>query len=313
MLQQTRVETVIPYFHRFLERFPSAKELAGAETDEVMALWSGLGYYGRARRLQAAARAVEANGEFFPRTAAELAELPGVGPYTAAAVASIAFGEATPVLDGNAIRVVSRLDAYSGAATAARGRRRLLSVAASLLDAERPGDSNQALMELGATVCLPRAPRCGECPLATGCRAAAEGRPESYPRPRRRREIERQLLVAAVVERGGRYLLSRRPRESSLMAGTWEVPWVARKDGVEVEEALGGKYGGGWRLGERLGAVRHSITYRALEVEVHRADRSEEPAGRKALEKWPLEKWLAPGEIGATPVSSLVRKVLKLA
>lgn len=270
MLQQTRVEVVLPYYERFLERFPTVEALAAAGIDEVLALWSGLGYYRRARQLHAAARQVAAVG-VFPRDPDGWRALPGIGPYTAAAVTSIAFGVATPVLDGNVERVVSRWLAQAEDAKAGGPRRRLLAAAAELLDPARPGDSNQALMELGATLCTPRRPKCLLCPLAPGCRAKMAGDPERYPAARVKRESEKQRLVVAVAEREGRVLLFRRPDDSTLLAGTWELPWV-REEAAAPEAALAERYGGAWRLGPRLGEVRHGITFRDLEIGVHRAE-----------------------------------------
>src|SRR4051794_9600327 len=172
MLQQTRVEVVLPYYARFLERFPTVRHLAATPLEDVLALWSGLGYYRRARQLHAAAQRVAAAGGDFPQTLEGLRALPGIGDYTAAAVASIAFGVAAPVLDGNVERVLSRWLAVSENPKESQARRRLLAAAESLLDPRRPGDSNQALMELGATLCTPRKPKCLFCPIAGGCRAA---------------------------------------------------------------------------------------------------------------------------------------------
>lgn len=270
MLQQTRVETVVPYFERFLARFPDPGALAAAPVEAALALWSGLGYYRRCRQLHAAARAVAAAGGGIPRRAAELERLPGVGPYTAAAVASIAFGERAPVLDGNVARVVARLRAETDDPARAAARRRLLAGAEALLSAARPGDSNQALMELGATLCTPRAPACPRCPLVGGCRATAAGRPETYPRPRRRAAPVREQQVAAVVERAGRILLVRRGPDESQLAGLWELPTVAAGD--DPEGALAARYGGCWRLAGELARVRHGITVRALTVVARAAD-----------------------------------------
>lgn len=312
MLQQTRVEAALPYYERFLARFPTVETLAAAEIDEVLALWSGLGYYRRARQLHAAARQIAEQG--MPRTATGWRELPGVGAYTAAAVASIAFGEAVPVLDGNVERVVSRLLATSEDPHGAAARRRLLDAAGELLDPARPGDGNQAMMELGATLCTPRRPRCLLCPLRPGCRAAAEGDPERYPATRPRRERERLRLVAAVVEwnrRGAGSVLSsvllvRRPEESSLLAGTWEVPWVEAAGRRSAAAGLAARYGGAWTLGPRLARVRHSITHRDLRVDVHRA----ELAGGGAIAEGVEAGWFDGDERAGLPLSSLVGKVL---
>lgn len=302
MLQQTRVEVVLPYYQRFLERFPTADALAAAGIDEVLALWSGLGYYRRARQLHAAAQQVAAAGGF-PSTLEGWRELPGVGPYTAAAVASIAFGVAAPVLDGNVERVVSRWLAQAEDAKSSGPRRRLLAAAETLLDPERPGDSNQALMELGATLCTPRRPKCLLCPLAPGCRAKMAGDPENYPAARVKRESEKQRLVVAVAEREGRVLLFRRPDDSPLLAGTWELPWV-REEEQAPEAALASRYGGAWQLGPRLAEVRHGITFRDLEIGVHRAEVAEAGLAAEGFGWFDAE-----GRAGLA-VSSLVGKVL---
>lgn len=312
MLQQTRVETVVPYYRRFLAAFPDVAALAAAPEDAVLAAWSGLGYYRRARQLHAAARAVAAAGGF-PGDAAGWRALPGVGDYTAAAVASIAYGEPVPVLDGNVERVMARLLARDGDPRRAAQRRELRAAAAALLVAGRAGDSNQALMELGATVCRPRAPRCGACPLAADCRGRESGRPEDFPAPRARRAVERLRLVMAVAERDGRVLLFRRPEGSSLLGGTWELPWCEEPpmaaDGSEPSAAsaeLERRYGGRWRLGVRCGAVRHGITHRALEVAIHAA----EVAAADAVAAGPEARWVGEEGLGGLPLSSLVTKAL---
>lgn len=310
MLQQTRVEVVLPYYERFLERFPTVESLAAANLDEVLTLWSGLGYYRRARQLHAAAVQVAAAGGF-PTTLDGWLELPGIGSYTAAAVASISFDVAAPVLDGNVERVLSRCLALAEDPKSSRARRQLLETAASLLVAGRPGDSNQALMELGATLCTPRRPKCLLCPLASGCRATREGDPERYPVPRIKREVEKQHLVVAVAERDGGVLLFRRPDDSDLLAGTWELPWVREEGEVGAEAALAARYGGTWKLGPRLGEVRHGITFRDLEVAVHHAEVAGAWRGGGEGEGEIRSGWFdAPGRAGL-PLSSLVGKVLR--
>jgi A/G-specific adenine glycosylase len=313
MLQQTRVETVLPFYNRFLEKFPTVEDLARAETDEVLAQWSGLGYYRRARQLHAAARRIAEAGTF-PRTLEELQALPGIGSYTAAAVSSIAFGVVAPVMDGNVERVLSRCLALDEDPRSGSARRQLLAAAADLLDPDRPGDSNQALMELGATICTPRRPKCLLCPLRPGCRAAAGGDPERYPVPRVKREGERHRLLVALVEDGRGVLLFRRPEDSTLLAGTWELPWVTlEKDGVAEpgtpESALASRYGGRWTLGPREAGVRHGITFRDLEVDVHRAGLA---WGGEVREGW-AAGWFDEGGRAGLALSSLVGKVLKAA
>lgn len=306
MLQQTRVATAIPYYERFLRAFPSVRALAGASDDEVRALWSGLGYYRRARMLHQAAQRVVDAGKF-PRTAAQWRELPGVGSYTAAAVASICFGERVVALDGNLERVIARLEAFDGNPKSASGGRHLRAAGHHLLDAKRPGDSNQALMELGATICLPVQPRCEECPLASSCQARRSERVEHYP-VRSGSEIKtRHQLIAVCVRNGSRLLLFRRRHDSKLLPGTWETPWVLAGE-EDPESALGSRYGGTWVLGERIGSVRHSVTSRELSVDVHEGtlEASEVAESRPA-------RWSDVADLEELPHSSLVRKIFRAA
>jgi A/G-specific adenine glycosylase len=319
MLQQTRVETVLRYFEAFLHRFPTVGSLAAAPLEEVLARWSGLGYYRRARQMHAAARAVVARGGF-PSTAEELRRLPGIGEYTAAAVASMAFGERVAVLDGNVERVLARLLAVADDPRKRAVRRRLGAATAELLDPQRPGDSNQALMELGATLCTPRRPRCPLCPLAPGCRAAGEGDAERYPRPRPRRPRVRRSRLVALVEEEGRALLFRRPEDSPLLAGTWELPWVelpppagacdsGEPDRAGAARALARRYGGRWEVGELVARVRHGITFRTIEAAVCRC----RLLGRGEVAEGLEAGWFGAAERRALPRSSLVGKVLAAA
>jgi len=225
MLQQTQVARVAEYWPRFLERFPTLRSLAASRPDDALALWSGLGYYRRATALREAARAVVAEHRgALPRTAEGLRALPGVGEYTAAAVASIAFGEAVPVLDANAARVLSRVIALRGGAATGAGRRSLLDAGARLIDRARPGDWNQAVMELGATVCVPSAPRCGECPVRAHCLGGRRGRPGSYGSRGRGAAPLVVVEAAAVVTRGGRVLLVRGEHPRGWWEGLWALP-----------------------------------------------------------------------------------------
>jgi len=310
MLQQTRVEAALPFYNRFLERFPTVEDLARADLEEVLALWSGLGYYRRARQLHAAARQIAADGEL-PSTLEGLLALPGIGGYTAAAVASIAFGVAAPVLDGNVERVISRCLGLADNPKTGTARKKLLAAVEDLLDPRRPGDSNQALMELGATLCSPRHPKCLLCPLRGGCRAAAEGDPERYPAVRAKRATERHRLLVAVVENGDGVLLFRRPDDSTLLAGTWELPWVTVErngtpEGGSAEQALADRYGGRWTLEPRAAQVRHGITYRDLEVDVHRAGLVWGGEVRDGM----AAGWFDEARRAALPLSSLVGKAL---
>jgi A/G-specific adenine glycosylase len=230
MLQQTRVDTARAYYERWMRRLPTTEALADSELDDVLRLWQGLGYYGRARNLHRAARVVRERfaGEL-PREPAELRALPGVGDYTAGAIASIAFGVPTPAVDGNVRRVLARLRGLEDPRPAEIRR-----IAAALVPPDRPGDFNQALMDLGATLCTPRAPDCGRCPLAATCRARAMGEQERWPRPRTARRVPEETVRTRVLLRpDGAVLLLRRPVHGFL-GGLWEFPgdpvpgWVDR-------------------------------------------------------------------------------------
>ncbi|HSG07823.1 MAG TPA: A/G-specific adenine glycosylase [Longimicrobiales bacterium] len=230
MLQQTRVETVIPYYRRWLEQFPDVGRLATADLDEVLLAWQGLGYYRRARNLHAGAVVVRERHEGrLPDSFDALRALPGVGEYTAGAVASIAFGAPVPAVDGNVKRGLARL--HDEPAPGAAWLRR---TAAGLVDRQRPGDWNQALMDLGATVCTPTKPRCSACPLARWCRARAAGTQDERPAPSRKKEVPaRAFAVAVVVDAEGRALVVRRPDEG-LLAGMWAFPEAPMEDGEDL-------------------------------------------------------------------------------
>ncbi|MCA9737139.1 MAG: A/G-specific adenine glycosylase [Gemmatimonadetes bacterium] len=225
MLQQTQVATVIPYFERWLTLFPDVATLAAAEEADVLHAWQGLGYYSRARNLLKGARAVVSeHAGRVPADVEQLRALPGVGPYTAGAIASIAHNRAEPTVDGNVIRVLSRLYALEGDPTKAAPKRRLWELAAELVPASAPGDFNQALMELGATVCTPRAPRCEGCPVEGSCLARARGTVELRPPPRKRGPVPHVHVLSLVVWTAeARTLLVQRP-ERGLLAGLWEFP-----------------------------------------------------------------------------------------
>ena len=267
MLQQTRVESVLPYFERFLVRFPTPAALAAAPLDEVLTLWAGLGYYRRARHLHAAAaQVVERHGGEVPADAEAFGALTGVGRYTCGAVQSIAFGHRAPVLDGNVERVLCRLDRVALDPRAPDVRRGLWARAAKLADHPRPGDVNQALMELGATVCTPRSPRCEACPLSAVCAARAGGDAERLPIKAARPERARVVVVAGLSrDDAGRIWMARRPDEG-LLAGLWELP------GVEVPSADPAHLGAlGMRAGGEPVVIEHGFTHRVWTLHVFRA------------------------------------------
>ena len=286
MLQQTRVAAAVPYFERFLARFPDAAALAAAAESEVLAAWAGLGYYSRARNLHRAAKEIAAGG--FPREYEAILELPGIGEYTAAAIASIAFGLPHAVLDGNVIRVLARVSAEEGPVSSAAAKERLRALADRLLDRARPGDYNQALMELGATVCLPRNPRCPDCPVATMCEARRRGMADRLPvkAPRVKAVvIERELLL---IRRRGRCLLWQRPADSGAMAGFWELPETS-----QLPQAS--RY-------ESLGYVRHTIMQYRYVATVVRAEVTKVPRGFV---------WVPENGLSALMLSTLTRKALR--
>ncbi|MBL8056116.1 MAG: A/G-specific adenine glycosylase [Anaerolineales bacterium] len=264
MLQQTQVETVRPYFERWLRRFPTVQALAAAPLQDVLALWEGLGYYSRARNLHRAAQTVAAeHGGQLPRTVAGLRELPGIGPYTAAAIASIAFGVDAAVVDGNVKRVLARVFNYAGDVKTPRGERDLQALAGSLLPAGRAGDYNQALMDLGATVCTPRGPACPLCPLGERCEARRLGLQLQRPVARRRAPLPHHLLAVAVVHKRGQVLLVQRP-EKELLGGLWAFPAVRLEPGAEPRAALAAalraEYGLTITVGAPAAEVRHAYT-----------------------------------------------------
>lgn len=225
MLQQTRVDQAEPYYRRFVERFPSVENLARSDLDDVLLCWEGLGYYSRARHLHEAARKiVDDFGGEIPDAEADLRSLPGVGPYTAAAVLSIAYGRPYAVIDGNVTRVLTRVFRLDGHAKKSKTRRLLASVANDLLDPSRPGAFNQAVMELGATICTPREPRCDACPILPVCGAADAGRQEAYPVTSKRAPVPHHAIAVGVIfNEAGEVLIQKRP-EHAMLGGLWEFP-----------------------------------------------------------------------------------------
>jgi A/G-specific adenine glycosylase len=306
MLQQTTVQAVLPYYDRFLRRFPDVASLAPARVSSVLAAWSGLGYYRRARHLHAAARRIrDLHQGRFPTRFEEILALPGVGRYTAGAIASIAFGQQHPILDGNVARVLSRYLGLRGDPRTAANTRRLWSAATSLVEASAaPGDLNQALMELGAILCTPSTPGCDRCPLTTSCAARRAGRQVEIPPPRRRRKQVTVAVRLALIERRGRLLLRRRDG-TGLMDGMWELPALDRRsqlttsgDDRQVDDLLPVN-----RL-DRFTSFRHTITYRQMNVEVFRATLLAEPRDKSY-------RWVTTAQARKLPASSMVSKALQ--
>ena len=279
MLQQTRVAAVVEHYARFLQKFCTVQALAAAREASVLAVWSGLGYYHRARRMHQTAKLIARQRRgIFPRSAEEWRQLPGIGRYTATAIASIAFGEAVAVVDGNVERVLDRV--FAGA----EGREAVWQRAESLLDRERPGDFNQAMMELGAAVCTPRAPQCPLCPLHTWC--VSRGANPARPQPARKHK----QLIYGLARRNGSVLLVQRPANASLMAGMWELP------AFSVAPHKGG---------EPMAKFRHAITDTDYEVSVFAVA----PATFHASAA--NARWFAQRQWERLPLTGLARKILR--
>lgn len=266
MLQQTQVSTVIPYFERFLERFPTVQALAAAPLDDVLKAWQGLGYYSRARQMHRAAQIIAGErGGHFPETAAGLQKLPGIGRYTAGAIASLAFGQDAPVLDGNVIRVLSRVFNIADDVTATSTRDALWVLAGQLLPSGQAAAWNEGLMELGRRVCTPRAPACPACPIAARCEAARLGVQEQRPvKPARVRTPHYDVTAAVIRRDDGRLLIAQRPLDG-MLGGLWEFPGGKREPGEtlqaclarEIREELGIEIA----VGAQIGTVRHAYTH----------------------------------------------------
>jgi len=284
MLQQTQVVTVIPYWHKFLARFPTVEALAAAELPEVLSMWSGLGYYSRARTLHRAANVIaNAHAGKLPKTAEALRELPGFGPYTAGAVASIAFGQQTPIVDGNVVRVFARLFEIEGDPGSREVQKQIWALAGELVPEDSPGDFNQALMELGATVCTPRNPTCLLCPVREACGALRSGRVDQLPSPKVRALRKKLHRTSAIVLRDEKVLLGRRP-DSGLFGGLWELPSV---DGAR--DALAAALGRGFTLGEVEAKVERTLTHRDLTFDLLRV---RAPAKVKAIAPYVELRWV---------------------
>jgi A/G-specific adenine glycosylase len=316
MLQQTQITTVIPYYERWMARFPTVQALAAASLDEVLKLWEGLGYYSRARNLHVAAQTVvaEYNGRL-PRTAADLMKLKGIGRYTAGAIASIAFYEPAPVLDGNVIRVLSRLADLDEDVTETATKKRLWRLAADLVPPERPGDYNQALMELGQQICLPANPRCLICPLSAVCLARQHGtqleRPVRPPRP----NTPHYDVVAGVIWQDGvgaadRFLIAQRPLDG-LLGGLWEFPGGKVEPGEalpdalrrEIEEELGMTI----EVGRFLITIKHAYTHFRITLHAfHAAHKAGRPQNLGVAE----HAWVTLAELDRYAFAVTDRKII---
>ncbi len=288
MLQQTRVSAVIPYYERFLARFPNLEALANAPEADLLVRWAGLGYYYRARNLQKAARQMSRSGTF-PGTHTEILDLPGVGSYTAAAVASIAFDLPYAVLDGNVFRVLSRVFDDSTNIASSNAGKHFGAIADNVLARNQAGDWNQAMMELGATVCLPKKPQCLLCPVASFCRGRANGRQEQLPVKIKLQKSSKHTRVLFWVERDGNLLLWQRPSGSKLMPGFWELPELAQLPGAETHLKLGSF---------RHGITTHNYIFEIVDVVI--------PGDVGEC------RWISESEFHTLPVSTVAKKAQRV-
>jgi A/G-specific adenine glycosylase len=310
MLQQTRVETVIPYFLRWMQRFPGLEVLAGSSQQDVLAAWEGLGYYGRARNLFKAAQLVMQDyaGQL-PSEVHLLRKLPGIGRYTAGAIASIAFNRDEPTLDGNIRRVLARYFNVSEDARSPTGERRLWELAAQHLLPGRAGEYNQAMMDLGSSICTPKSPRCAHCPLEDGCQAKALGIQGERPVLAPRAPIPHYIVTAAVINRSGQVLITCRPPQG-LLGGLWEFPGGKQQEGEdlptclrrEICEELGAQI----EVGSLLGVYQHAYTH--FKVTLHAFSCtiiSGEPSPIQAS----ALRWVAPADLSQFPMGKIDRQI----
>jgi A/G-specific adenine glycosylase len=313
MLQQTRVETVLRYYPAFTARFPDIRSLAEADLEEVLKLWEGLGYYARARNIhRAARRVVDQHGGIVPRDPVAFRALPGVGEYISAAVLSISFGLPSAVVDGNVRRFLSRLLAIDRPLNDPRALKRIRTTADHLLDRDRPGGFNQAMMEAGARICRPRSPDCASCPVAEFCRANRTGRTSEYPIRVKKRPLPEHRIVVGVVRKGSRLLITRRPLDG-LLGGLWEFPGGKIRDGESPAAAcvreIAEETGLSVEIESHLTSVRHAYSHFRIVMEVYRCRCR---SGKVRL-AGPVDfRWITPGEIDRYPFPAANHKFIPL-
>jgi len=312
MLQQTRVDTVIPYYMRWMERFPNIEKLAEAGIQDVLQLWEGLGYYRRAHHMYHAAKLILSDyGGAFPERLKDIESLPGIGSYTAAAIAAFAFDEDVIAYDGNLRRILSRLFNFAGDPQSPQGKRTLVSKALQWMPSRSSSRFNQALMDLGALICHPRAPQCSSCPLQSFCQAYAAGVQEDRPIRKKKGSIPHFAVTAGVLECDGKVLIARRP-EGQLLGGLWEFPGGKCENEETLEECLLRE----WReelgldiyIGENLGVFSHAYTHFRVTVHAFKCLASgEEPEAHEHSEL----RWVKPDELQRYPMGKVDREISK--
>jgi A/G-specific adenine glycosylase len=312
MLQQTQVKTVVPFYERFLERFPDLRALARGSLDDVLRAWAGLGYYSRARNLHATARRIARDhAGRFPEDESVIRDLPGVGRTTAGAILSIAFGKKAAVLDANVARVLTRLFVVGLEPRSTQGQRVLWDLAERLVPEEQTSEWNQALMELGAAVCLPDDPACLLCPVATRCEARKRGEADRYPVRATRRRARLVEGLCVIARRGETILFVQRP-EKGLLGGLWEFPTTelrARARRAEAVRAfMRGTLGLEGEVGRRIASVRHVFTHRDLRLHLYPFD---VVGGRLRSDHYRAHRWIRLHEVGRFPLSALTEKVFE--
>jgi len=313
MLQQTRVLAAVPYYERFLQRFPTVESLARARIDTVIKLWEGLGYYSRARNLHRAAKEIVARfGGRLPQSREELLTLPGIGRYTAGAIASIAFGRREPLVDGNVTRVLCRIFRIKGSPKDSAVQKRIWAIAEKLVPESHAGQFNQALMELGSEVCLPRHPRCGDCPVNRLCEARRRHEQDSLPTRMSKKPLPFHTVAVGVIYRNDRILIDKRKPEG-LLGGLWEFPGGKKRHGESLEAALRREVREELaitvRVGRPLAVVDH--TYSHFRVRIH-AFECTYVSGTPRCIACADFKWVRPGDLGRYAFPAANKKIIEI-
>ncbi len=313
MLQQTRVDQATPYFHRFMKRFPSLKSLAEASQEDVLKMWEGLGYYSRARNLHKAAQIIakDWNGRF-PQTGDDIQSLPGIGSYTSAAIGSLAFDLDLAVLDGNVIRVLTRLFAYSTDSRSTTAKRELQQLADELLVKGQAGDFNEAMMELGATVCMPRSPQCKVCPLSSVCLGYKSDRPTDFPVKAPKKKVPHIIVGAAVITNSKNQILVAQRRAEDMLGGLWEFPGGKQEQGENIKECIARELkeelGVNAEIGDFIVTVKHAYSHFTMELHTYYAKIK---SGRPRPIECQDYQWLKVADLRSVPYSKADLMIIK--